>query len=219
MKENKINIVITDDHKLFRRGLSALLSDFDFIDKIYEAENGKELLSLLSIADVLPHIVLLDINMPEMDGLETTKKLNKYYPDIKIIILTMEEDEHFILHLIKAGVNGYLLKNSDQDELEKAIKNVIEKDFYFSENISGLLINNLNKRKKSNSPALSKISAREREVIRLVCKENTASEIADLMSVSARTVEGYKRKLLEKTGTKNMAGLVVFAIKNNLVKI
>ncbi|MGM0377989.1 MAG: response regulator, partial [Bacteroidota bacterium] len=140
----KIDLVITDDHKLFRKGLNALLSDFEFIGNIYEASNGIELLELLQSVDSKPDIILLDLQMPEMDGIKANKELKKFYPDIKVIILTMEDDAQFILHLIKQGVNGYLMKDVDPDELEIAIKSVIEKDFYFSDDISQLIYRNLN---------------------------------------------------------------------------
>ncbi|MEN8116324.1 MAG: response regulator transcription factor [Bacteroidota bacterium] len=214
--EQKVNIVITDDHKLFRKGMRALLSDFDFIGDIYEAGNGVELLQLLESDDVNPDLILLDMRMPEMDGAETTANLQKLYPGLRIIILTMEDDAQLVLHMIKEGVNGYLLKNADPDELEKAIKMVIQNGFYFAESISEIIT----RAGTDNSPDLkSDFSDKELTVLEMVCKELTAPEIAVKLSLSVRTVEGYKRKLMEKTSTKNMAGLVIFAVKNNLVLI
>lgn len=213
----KTNIVVTDDHKLFRKGIMALLSDFDFIGEINEAGNGAELISLLESMNQIPDIILLDLRMPEMDGFEAQKRISELYPEIKIIILTMEDDEQFILHLIHEGVNGYLFKNADPEEMELALKNVLEKGFYFSDSISNLIISNLVNQPKSKNTLLSEISKREKQVLELICKEFTANEIAEKLNLSVRTVEGYRRNLLEKTGAKNMAGLVVFAIKNNLV--
>ncbi|MEZ5105787.1 MAG: response regulator transcription factor [Draconibacterium sp.] len=215
----KIDIVITDDHKLFRKGIFALLSDFEFVGEIYEAGNGIELLKLLSSLKALPKIILLDLNMPEMDGMEAQKKIRELYPEIKIIILTMEDDEQYILHLINEGVNGYLLKNADPDEVEIALKKVLVQEFYFPENISRMILRNLVNKEQPKSRPEHEITDRELHILQLICEEKTATEIAEELALSARTVEGYKRKLFEKTGTKNMAGLVLFAVKNNLISI
>jgi DNA-binding NarL/FixJ family response regulator len=219
MGNNKINIVITDDHKLFRKGIIALLEDFDFIGEINEASNGKELLELLSVIKILPDIILLDLRMPVMDGVEAQQKIRELYPGIKVIILTMEDDEQFILHLISEGVNGYLLKNADPVEMEQAILKVYEKGFYFSEDISSLVLKNLNKKEKAETIFNPDFSERELQVLKLICKEYTNAEIAETFDVSIRTAEGYRQKLVEKTGAKNIAGLVVLALKHKWVTI
>lgn len=219
MLQRKIDVVITDDHKLFRKGIRSLLEDFEFIENLYETENGSELLDLLNNTTPKPDVILLDLKMPVMDGVEAHKKLREFYPDIKVIILTMEDDEQYILHLINEGVNGYLMKNADPDELEVALKKVVENDFYFTDDISALVFRNFTSGNKNKEASSVIISPRELQVLELICKENTAAEIADKLALSVRTVEGYRRKLLNKTGTKNIAGLVVFALKNNLVKI
>lgn len=220
MKDRKINIVVCDDHRLFRKGISALLSDFDVIGEINEAGNGIELLHLLENIETKPDLVLLDINMPEMDGTEATKQLKKCYPDIRIIVLSMEDDTQMVSFLVNEGINGYLLKNADPDELEHAIKMVMKNDFYFSSSLSGAVLNALNARNNAFRVIDElKFSKRELDILNLICNELTAVEIAEELSLSARTVEGYKRKLLDKSNTKNMAGLVIFAIKNNLVNI
>ena len=219
MDEQKIDIVITDDHKLFRRGIRSLLGDFTFVKDIYEAGNGLELLEVIEKAPSKPHVILLDVKMPEMDGIEANKKLRELYPDIKVIILTMEDDEQFILHMINEGVNGYLMKNADPDELELALKKVVTNDFYFSDDISAMVFRNFISGKRQKEVSDSELTSREIEVLELICKEFTASEIAEKMNLSVRTIDGFRRKLLEKTGTKNMAGLVVYAIKNVIVKI
>ncbi len=217
MEKQKIDIVITDDHKLFRKGMASLLEDFDFIGNIYEAGNGIELLSLLEEKESLPDLVLLDLQMPEMDGMEAAQKIREKYSDLKIIILTMQDDAQIILYMIQMGVNGYLMKNAEPDELEKALRDVIRKDMYFPEDISKLVYGSLNKKKSTLK--VDDLTDREIEVLKLICKEYTANEIADELKVSPRTVEGYRTKLLDKTGAKNLAGLVVFAFKNELVKI
>jgi DNA-binding NarL/FixJ family response regulator len=216
MEEKKINVIITDDHKLFRKGIIALLDDFDFIGETNEASNGAELLALLAKIKTLPDVILLDIRMPVMDGVEAHKNIRKLYPDIKVIILTMEDDEQYILHLISEGVNGYLLKNADPDEMEKAILKVVENGYYFSENISTLVIKGMVKKDLTEVSPNVDFNERELQILELICKEFTAGEIAEKLNLSVRTVEGYRQKLIDKAGVKNVAGLVIFAVKNNL---
>jgi DNA-binding NarL/FixJ family response regulator len=216
MEEKKINVIITDDHKLFRKGIIALLDDFDFIGETNEASNGAELLALLAKIKTLPDVILLDIRMPVMDGVEAHKNIRKLYPDIKVIILTMEDDEQYILHLISEGVNGYLLKNADPDEMEKAILKVVENGYYFSENISTLVIKGMVKKDLTEVSPNVDFNERELQILELICKEFTAGEIAEKLNLSVRTVEGYRQKLIDKAGVKNVAGLVIFAVKINL---
>ena len=219
MEDKKINVIITDDHKLFRKGIIALLEDFDFIGEIWEASNGAELIDLLAKIKTPPDVILLDLRMPVMDGIETHKKISKLYPEIKVIILTMEDDEQFILHLISEGVNGYLLKNADPDEMEKAILKVVENGYYFSENISTLVVKGMVKKDITEAVPNLDFNERELQILELICNEFTAAEIAEKLNLSARTVEGYRQKLIDKAGVKNVAGLVIFAVKNNLFPI
>lgn len=218
MDSNNIEVVIADDHKLFRKGIRSLLEEFPLISKVYEAGNGMELLELLKQLDTLPEIILLDIQMPVMNGIEAQKRIRKLYPLQKVIILTMEDDEHFIMHMISEGVNGYLLKDAEPDELEEAIVKVVKNDFYFPAGLAQLVLKST-RQKHNLKQDLPEFSERELEVLDLICREFTAPEIAEKLEISPRTVEGHRRKLLEKSGTKNIAGLVVFALKNNLVFI
>ena len=167
MEDKKINVIVTDDHKLFRKGIIALLEDFNFIGETMEASNGAELIDLLAKIKTPPDVILLDLRMPVMDGVETHKKISKLYPEIKVIILTMEDDEQFILHLISEGVNGYLLKNADPDEMEKAILNVVEKGYYFSENISTLVLQSLKRMEKTDAIFNPDFTERELLVLEL----------------------------------------------------
>ncbi len=219
MENDKINIIITDDHKLFRKGIIALLEDFEFINEINEASNGAELLELLSGMKTLPDVILLDLRMPVMDGVEAQEKIRNLYPDIKVIILTMEDDEQYILHLISQGVNGYLLKNADPDEMETAIKKVVTNGFYFSDDISLMVMKSLKKKEKAENIFNPNFNEREIQVLELICKEYSNGEIAEAFNVSIRTAEGYRQKLVEKSGAKNIAGLVVLALKYNWVTI
>ncbi len=218
MEDKSISVVITDDHRLFRKGIRSLLEEFHFIDHIYEAGNGLELLELLKLLKSPPGIVLLDIQMPVMDGIEAHRQIRKLYPQQKVIILTMEDDEHFIMYMISEGVNGFLLKNAEPEELEEAITKVYINDFYFPAELSKLVIKSASQ-KKFEAKNLPDFTEREMEVLDLICREFTAPEIAEKLEISARTVEGHRRKLLEKSGAKNIAGLVVFALKNKLVFI
>ena len=220
MNKDKVNIIVTDDHKLFRKGICALLADFDAVDKIEEAGNGQELIELIQAKNEIPDLILLDIQMPVMDGVETTKYLKARYPDIRIVIISMEEDVQLVSHLVEEGVDGYLLKNADPEELELAIRMIMKNEFYFSSSLTGALLRST-KSKKATSPSfgLETFTERELQVLDLICKELIAAEIADKLSLSARTVEGYKRSLLTKSKTRNVAGLVIFAIKNHLVLV
>lgn len=216
MDEKKADIVITDDHKLFRKGVRALLEDLSFIGNIYEAANGEELMELLKKTTPPPEIILLDIQMPVMDGIEAHRQIRKLFPHLKVLILTMEDDEQFMLHLISEGVNGYLLKNSEPDELEAAIAKLLKTDFYFPFEMSPLVIKGMLERSFS-SKGLPGFSPKELEILGYICKEYTAPEIAGQLNVSVRTVEGYRSRLLAKTQSRNIAGLVVYALKNKLV--
>lgn len=220
MNENsdKISVVITDDHKLFRKGIRSLLIETPFIKNVYEAANGLELLELLEKLETLPDIILLDIQMPVMDGIEALKRIKKRYPAQKVIILTMEDDEQFIMYMISAGVNGYLLKDAEPDELESAMQKVMVNDFYFPHRMAEQLVKSAGQ-KIFIKHKLPDFTEREMEVLELICQEFTAPEIAEKLNISPRTVEGHRKNLLEKSETKNIAGVVVFALKNRLVYI
>lgn len=216
MNNPGVDIVIADDHKLFRKGLRALLEDFEYIENIYEAENGADLLELLKNTRPLPSLILLDIKMPVMDGIEAHSKIRKLFPDVKVIILTMEDDQQLILHLIMEGVNGYLLKNTEPEELETALKKLLKNDYYFPSEMAQMVLKSSIKNNHS-SYSLPAFNDKELQVLKLICQENTAGEIAEKMFLSSRTVEGYRSRLLEKTNSRNIAGLVVYALKHKLV--
>ena len=219
MMDKPVNIIIADDHKLFRKGMCALLSDFQLVNEIAEAGNGKELIEMIRSGQFVPDQVLLDINMPVMDGIEATKYLKSKHPQIRIIIISMEEDVQLVTHLVSEGVDGYLLKNSDPEELEHAIKMVMRSEFYLSASLTGAIFRGGSLSGDAEFSLMEEFSERELEILQLITEQHTAAEIAEKLLISARTAEGYRRKLLEKTRTRNIAGLVVFAIKHKLVKI
>ncbi len=211
-----ISYIIADDHSIFRQGLKLALRDDHQLKNIGEAGNGIELLSLMK--KKVPDVVLLDLKMPEMDGMETIKQLKTDYPDVKVLILTMYDDEHFILHLMESGASGYLVKNTDPEEIKKAIHAVCENGYYFSDFVSNVMLKTLVK-KNVAIPKFKqevKLTDKEREVLQLICQQYTNTEIAKKVFLSHRTVEGIRSSLLEKIGVRNTAGLVLYAVKHNI---
>lgn len=216
-----IKLAICDDQVLFLRGLKYIVSDFDNIEITIEAGSGEELLEKIE-SHPLPDVILLDMKMPGIDGIEVTKRLKASHPAIKIILLTMYDDERLISHVMEIGANGYLLKNEEPDILQKAIESVVEKDMYFNDYVAKALLKGLKNKDKSlktsgNIPF--QITPREMEILQLICQELTTAEMAKKLFISARTVEGHRKNLVEKTGVRNMAGLVIFAIRNKLVEM
>ncbi len=216
----KINIAVADDHVLFRKGLVGLLEDFEFVGHVSEASDGLELIELLKVASPMPDVVLLDLRMPVMDGMEATDKIREMFPDLKIIILTMQDDENLIVYLIEKGINGYLLKDVEPDELEKALLTLRGRDYYFNEKLTDLMVKGLflKGRKPAGIYYETLFSEREQEVLRLICEEYTNAEMAEKLNVSKRTIDSHRNSLLEKSGAKNAAGLVLFAVRNGIVK-
>ncbi len=216
-----ISLAIADDQILFRKGLKLLIHSFEGIELVIEASNGVELIA--AVEQNQPDVILMDLKMPEMDGLAATESIRKLFPSIKIILLTMYDEEHLINHMMKLGANGYLLKNEEPEEVEVAIRSVMEKDFYFNDYVSKALLSGLQRPKQELKSWASKgeapISRREREVLELICREFTSSEIAKELYISTRTVENHRKSLLTKTNSRNTAGLILFAVRNQLIDI
>lgn len=212
----KISIAVVDDQFLFRQGLISLLKEFDNLEVIMEASNGKELLEKMKVK--LPDIVLLDLEMPVMDGIETTVEIKRKYPFIKIIILTMHTDDEFIIQLVEKGASGFLPKDKDIEVVVDAINSVVENGYYFDEHISKAVVKGLVKAKKTNlSFTVQYLSEKEIAVIKLICKEYTNREISEKLGLSNRTVDAHRQTILLKTGAKNTAGIVMYAVKHNLL--
>ncbi|MBN9349559.1 MAG: response regulator transcription factor [Chitinophagaceae bacterium] len=217
MSSEIIKVAIADDHQIFRKGVILSLKPYPNIQFLFEAENGDELIK--GIERERPDIVLLDLKMPVKDGIETTKYLNKNFPEVRILILTMFEDERFVGHLMEIGANGYLLKNTEPTEIRQALNDVMKNGFYLNNFVNRVLIKK-NYAKQKFSPNLNSeivISDKEKEVLSLVCMEFTAQEIAQKMDISPRTVEAIKDRLMERFGVKNSVGLVFYAMKNSLI--
>lgn len=219
--DTTIKIAIADDHELFRVGIVKILQEYVDFDVVMEAPHGGVLLNKIEKSEQLPDIILLDIRMPVMDGFETIKVLTKNFPSIKIIILSVHDQARHIIKMIELGANGYLLKNTRPKEVVESIKMVMEQDYYFNDKINTLL-QKVIRYKGSNSGDKDipvSITSREQEVLELICKEHTTSEIADILCLSSRTIEGHRKNLVIKLGVRNVAGLVVYALKQELVII
>lgn len=212
-----IKVAIADDHKIFRKGVILSLRPYTNIKFVLEADNGEELLA--GIPDSQPDVILMDLRMPGKDGIETTKAVSKQFPNIYVIVLSMYEDERFVYHLMENGANGYLLKNAEPIEIRRAIMEVHEKGYYLNNFVNRILLKRSHARQKV-IPSLNNeitLSDKEKDVLRYICMEFTAQEIAQKMEISPRTVEAIKDRLMERFGSKNTAGLVFFAVKNNLI--
>jgi DNA-binding NarL/FixJ family response regulator len=206
-----ISVVIADDHVIFRKGLVTILNEIPTLKVVGETSNGNELLDLLKTKSV--DIVLMDIKMPLMDGIEATRKVRSRYPKTQVIALTMHEEIGYFNKMIDAGAKGFLLKNTNKDQLQQAIHTVFEGDNFFADEF----VISVNKPTPSKSINEINLSRREKEVLEYICKGLSNSEIAKTLGLSQRTIDGHRSRLFEKTGAKNAPNLVLFAVKNGLV--
>ena len=214
------NVVLVDDHVLLRNGLANLIESYGNYKVLYQANNGKAFIEKLK-PKLLPHLVLLDINMPEMDGYETCLWLRENYPEIKVLALSMYDNENAVIRMFKAGAKGYILKDCDPAELKAALHDVITKGFYYSEMVTGKLIHTINTLDEKDSSAKNVIKLNDREInfLKLVCTELTYKEIAEKMFLSPRTIDGYRDDLFLKLNLKTRVGLVMYAIKNGIINL
>ena len=216
----KIKIILVDDEELFRKGIFFLLQREENIEIIFEASNGDELMNFLKENNNHPDIILMDLKMPLLNGVEATKLIRNDFPEIKIIALTSYNTDSFISNMIKIGASSYLLKNASPAEMISTINQVFENGFYYNETVFEII----NRQNISNfKPKIQYVdiilTVREREVLEIICQQMSTAEIAERLFISSRTVEGHRNNLLLKTEAKNVAGLVVFAIQNNIVLI
>jgi DNA-binding NarL/FixJ family response regulator len=214
----KIKIAIADDYKIFRDGLKVGLLNDNNLEVVLEADNGEDLLN--GFEKNLPDVVIMDLKMPIMDGLEATKVIKKKYSAVKVLVVTMYDDDKFIIHLMENGANGYLLKNADAEEIKKSIYAVHENGYYFNDLVNKALLKKL-VIKQNLKPSFNQnveFTERELEVLKLICEEKTAAEIGKEIFLSPRSVEGIRQRLIEKVGVRNTAGLVMFAIKNGIIE-
>lgn len=213
----RIKVYIADDHTLFRKAVVKLLTSFERVEVVKDAENGKELFSL--VKNDPPDVAIIDLQMPVMDGAEACELLLSRYPEVKLIVLSMHDSEKYIVHMMEMGVHAFLLKNSDPDELEKAIYCVVENDFYHNELITTVLRKNLKDKLGSQRPVFRgvELSEREKEILSLICMELTIREIGSKLSLSENTVRNHRVNMMDKVGVKNTVGLVKYAFESGLV--
>lgn len=214
-----INVMIVDDHVLYRAGVKTALSSKKDIKIIAEADNGVHLLNMLKV--IQPDVILLDIQMPVMDGITALPEVKKLYPQIKVIMLTLLDDQSVITKLMELGANSYLVKTSDAEVIYEAIKTCHEQEFYFNALTNKALLNNLRQKNVVSPFNLAHEDAhlndKEITILRLMCEEKSTREIAEAVELSPRTIEAIRDKLKAKTGTKSTAGLIMFAVKNKLL--
>ncbi len=213
---NPITILIVDDHKLFREGMKLILNNLPHIKNIQEAENGKACIAFFERGQKAD-IVFMDIEMPEMNGIDATTEIMKKHPELNIIGLSMYGDEDYYTRMIEAGAKGFILKNSGIKEVQESIKEVSSGNNYFSKEILSGLIKSISRKKEPANQG--KLSEREEEVLYLICKGYSNQEIADSLHISKRTVDKHRENLLLKTSSKNTPGLVIYAIKNGVIEI
>lgn len=213
-------VVLVDDHVLLRNGLASLIESFGKYTVLFQADNGKQFIEKLQ-PGMLPDIILMDINMPVMDGYETSLWLKEHYPRVKILALSMYDNENAIIRMFKAGAKGYILKDCDPDELKAALDALTEKGFYYSEMVTGKLISTINTLDEKDNTAKSIISLSDKETqfLKLACTELTYKEIADKMIISPRTVDGYRDDLFKKLNVRTRVGLVMFAVKSGIANL
>ena len=214
----KLKILLADDEPLFRNGIAFLLQREADIEVVFEASNGTEVLAYLKTADPYPDIIIMDLKMPDLNGVETTKIVCEEYPEIKVIALTSYNTKLFIANMISTGAASYLVKNTTPQELLKTIREVALKGYYYDELVLEVIKEDLHSLKKSSFDNWD-LTAREKEIIKLICMQLSTKEIADKLFINHRTVEGHRNNLLLKTQSKNMAGLVVFALQNDILKL
>jgi len=212
MKTDKIRIAIVDDHTLFRNGVAALMREFDDLQVLFEADNGQHMQQMMD-KKLLPQVVLMDINMPVMDGYAATGWLKEKYPEVKVLALSMFEDDKAVINMIKCGACGYLLKESSPKELLEAITIIFQKGMYINELVSGKMIRSLT---ADSDPVFT---TNEVTFLKLCCTELTYKEIAHQMFISPRTIDNYREALFQKLNVKSRTGLVLYAIQNDVVKL
>jgi DNA-binding NarL/FixJ family response regulator len=211
-----ITIAIADDYKIYRDGLKLCLSADSNLQILFDVDNGEELMEALKTQQ--PDIIIMDLNMPLLDGMEATKQISKKYEQIKVLVITMYDNDKFIINLMENGAHGYLLKNAEPKEIIKAIYAVHENGYYFNDLVNKALLKKL-VMKNNLKPSFNhniELTEREQEVLKMICEEKTAAEIGKEIFLSPRSVEGIRTRLIEKVGVRNTAGLVMFAVKNGL---
>lgn len=208
----QFTVVIVDDHTLLSQAIQAMVNTFNKFTVLYTCKNGKELVDKFSYQENIPNIVLMDINMPIMNGVETTEWISKNHSKVNVMALSVEDEEYTILKMLKAGAAGYLLKDTEKAVLEKALIEIAENGFYHTKSVTNILMNSL----LGNEVKEIDITDKERQFLKLSCTELTYKEIADQMCLSPKTIDNYRNSLFNKLNVKNRVGMVTYAIKNKI---
>lgn len=221
--QSKVSVGLVEDQYLFREGMKAILGTWPDIEVVFESGDGYSVMDKLKNSTVVPAVMLVDLSLPqqgqrEFSGLHVTQYLSEAYPDMKILILSVHDDENFINTLIESGAHGYLVKDSNPQEVYDAIISVYHKGTYINERTLRAIQHNMGKRAKPKK-VYESITKREEEILQLVCQQYTAEEIAEKLFISVKTVNGHRNNLLQKTGSRNVTGLVLYAVKNNIITI
>jgi two-component system response regulator NreC len=226
MTNEKIRIGLVEDQSLFREGMKAILSSWNQFEVCFESENGYSVVGKLQQMETVPDVLLVDLSLPpdgdkEFSGVQVTDAVQAAFPEIKILILSVHQDENFIAQLIEHGAHGYLVKDCDPQEVRDAILAVHTKGSYINERTLKAIQNNMGRKNKPRTSLASTIqlTKREEEILSLICQQFTSEEIGEKLFISVKTVNGHRNNLLQKTNSRNTAGLVIFAIKNNLSEL
>ncbi len=224
--QGKISIGLVEDQLLFRQGMKAIISVWPDIEVVFESADGYSVIDKLKESTIIPNVLLVDLSLPplgkqEFGGAQVTDAVQNAFPEIKILILSVHKDENFIVQVIEHGAHGYLIKDCDPQEVREAILSVHQKGSYINERTLKALHNKMGKKDKpqASGAAAIQLTKREHEILQLVCQQHTTEEIGEKLFISAKTVDGHRNSLLQKTGARNVAGLVVYAFKNNIVEI
>lgn len=212
-KTENIAVALADDHTMFRRGLVSILKPYKHIEVLFDAANGRELVDYIKTTGRRPDVCIIDINMPEMNGYDTAKHISRHFPGIKMLALSMYDDEDNIIKMLRYGVHGYLLKDVEPDILVEALATVKAKGFYHSELITSDILNSI-----QDADSI-KFTSSEIDFLKMACTEMTYKEMANAMAVSERTVDGYRDRLFNKLKVKSRIGLVIYAIRHNIVDL
>jgi len=214
-----INIAIADDEALFRKGMKLILDSYKNLEVVLEAENGEDLLLKLEGLENSPQILLLDLKMPKMNGIEVAKVLKEKHAELKIVVLSTHFSRAFIINMIELGAASYLPKNSEPEEVVETIQAVAAKGFHYNSQVMAFIWENMTAKTKAKAQLSVELTSREKEILQLICEQYTTPEIGAKLFISPRTVDGHRNNLLAKLNCKNIAGLVVFALQNQIVKI
>ena len=217
MMNNKIKLALADDHNLFRAGVEELIEDFDNMEVLFSVDNGLDMINKLEATNTLPDVCLIDINMPEMNGFEVANKIKQKWPSIKILAVSVYNTEFNIIGMLRAGAGGYILKDSKPDVLRKAIESLYENGFYHSELVTGKILHQIINKPNKITP--TELNDNEIQFLKHCCSEMTYKEIAEVMEISHRTIDGYRDQLFHKLNIKSRTGLVIYALRTGIATL